>query len=98
MPGSFLERLVELLSIPQQGSDVLAPNIGVSSPEWLEFNCRVLPASVAGVDTDVSPPDVYGCLCFDSFDAGLSYSLAVFEALETCFPRKAVAIEVNSSL
>ena len=65
MPGSFLERLVELLSIPQQGCDVLAPNVGVSSPEWLEFNCRVLPASVAGVDTEVSP---LVRVSFDSFD------------------------------
>lgn len=62
MPGSFLERLAELLSMPQQGCDVLAPNTGVSSPEWLEFNCRVLPTSVAGVDADVSPLDGRGCL------------------------------------
>eukprot|EP00904_Undaria_pinnatifida_P003887 jgi/Undpi1/1349/HiC_scaffold_11.g04741.m1 len=53
MPDSFLQRLVELLSIPHQGCDVLAPNIGASSPEWLEYNCRVLPPSVAGVDIEV---------------------------------------------
>lgn len=60
MPDSFLQRLVELLSIPHQGCDVLAPNIGASSPEWLEYNCRVLPPSVAGVDIEVSPRSVHG--------------------------------------
>lgn len=53
MPDGFLERLSELLSIPQQGCDVLAPSAGGTSPEWLDYNCRLLPPSIAGVDAEV---------------------------------------------
>lgn len=52
-PDSFLERLAELLSMPQQGCDVLAPSTGVMTPDWLEYNCRVLPPSIAGYDPEV---------------------------------------------
>lgn len=52
-PVSFLERLAELLLTPQQGCDVLAPTVSVSSPEWLEYNCRVMHPSIAGVDAEV---------------------------------------------
>lgn len=52
---SFLERLVELLSVPQQGCDVLLPNDGAHSQEWLEYHCSVLHPSVGGTDPEVSP-------------------------------------------
>lgn len=54
VPDCFLRRLVELLSIPKLGCDVLATKAGLSSQEWLEYNCRVLHPVDAGSDEEAS--------------------------------------------
>lgn len=52
-PDRFLERLAELLVVPQEGFDLLPPRDGVSSAEWLNYHCRVMHPALGGVDTEV---------------------------------------------
>lgn len=56
-PESFFRRLVELLSIPQQG---LPPENGLQPQEWLEYHGRVPPPGVA-VDPEVILSDSFWC-------------------------------------
>lgn len=53
VPERFLERLVELLTVPLQGCDVLVPSEAVTSEDWLEYNGRVMHPVVGGVDVEV---------------------------------------------
>lgn len=52
-PDSLLDRLVELLAVPNQGCDALLPQDGLPPQDWLEYHCRVLHPSAGGVDPEV---------------------------------------------